>query len=626
MKIKLGTNIKQKLTINALMVAVGMVFMLLILNYGANKSAQYARASHLVDVLQAQALLLRKDEKEFLSQKQPTSVKSFDENFFQANQYISQLSDIVRDEEMTLPLISEYKNALVAYSQTFSNLVVLQKNIGLHPKDGYYGALRSSVHAVETVLKKQSSYMLLADMLQLRRAEKDFMLRLDVKYLDKFNKKLSTFYNDLAASNLEESSKTTIKTLLGEYQNKFSQLVSASQEIGLDLESGALGQLSGQAQMLESIQFQMSVKAQEQIEIARQSTRRIALIVFVVLVILIMASTYITSKNVLAPIKKISQMIRQVRKYNDLTIKADFKGEDEIAYMGRQFNQLMDEFRQLIEKVNEAVHTLDSETRTLAANSSQNREALDSQRAETDSVATAVTEMGATIREIAQNTEDAANKAEHSYNSAKEGAQQVNNTVTGITQLSNKLAGAVDDVNNLVNESQDVGSVLDVIRNIAEQTNLLALNAAIEAARAGEQGRGFAVVADEVRTLAMKTQDSTKEIETIISSLQHRISSIVGVMSECQTEGNKSSENAHQTGLQLEQINQDVNQILEMSTTIAAAIEEQSVVAEEVNRNVVGIRDVADDSYLRAKRNAQSSTEISQQAAILADFIDKYKI
>ena len=294
--------------------------------------------------------------------------------------------------------------------------------------------------------------------------------------------------------------------------------------------------------------------------------------------------------------------------------------------MGRQFNSLISDFRELILRVNNAVKTLDEATRSLVSNSTDNQTSLDIQLRETESVAAAVTEMGATIKEIVSNTEDAASKALSSNENAEQGSIQVNMTIDSIRFLSDKLDTAVSDVNALAEESKNVGSVLDVIRGIAEQTNLLALNAAIEAARAGEHGRGFAVVADEVRTLAMRTQESTKEIENIVTSLQSRIGGIVSVIDQCQEQGSTSTQRAGEAGEKLVSITQDVKSIMDMNTQIATAIEQQSKVAEEVNQNVVAIRDVADSSFQRAKENATSSEDISKQAVILHSFIDKYKV
>ena len=235
------------------------------------------------------------------------------------------------------------------------------------------------------------------------------------------------------------------------------------------------------------------------------------------------------------------------------------------------------------------------------------------------------TVLGATINEIAGNTEMTAAKAEATNQNAQSGRGEVQQTVQRINALSDRLQEATNVVAELEKDSKTIGSVLDVIRGIAEQTNLLALNAAIEAARAGEQGRGFAVVADEVRNLAMRTQESTRQIEAIVHGLQGRTSNIVQVIQGCRQDGSDSAQQANVAMQLLSEITQDVTNIMDMTTQIAAAIEEQSHVAAEVNKNVVKIRDLSDETYGHARHNAAISEEVAHQAANLHQSVDRFQ-
>ena len=199
----------------------------------------------------------------------------------------------------------------------------------------------------------------------------------------------------------------------------------------------------------------------------------------------------------------------------------------------------------------------------------------------------------------------------------KKGQASVDQTVTKIQQLSGKLLESEGVVKELEQESIMIGSVLDVIRGIADQTNLLALNAAIEAARAGEQGRGFAVVADEVRTLASRTQESTREIEGIISTLQQKTKEVVVLISLCRAEGDNSVDQAKNAGDILIDITTDVKAIMEMNSSIATAIHEQTQVAGEVSKHVVTIKDVSEEIAASSEQNAHMSEEVSTQAHVL---------
>ncbi|MDB2373467.1 HAMP domain-containing methyl-accepting chemotaxis protein [Psychrosphaera haliotis] len=626
MKVSMGTSIKQKLLINAVLVASGMVLLLVLLIYSNYKNSQFTQTVQYIDKINRDFMQLDIEEKFFLENKNTEHVDNFNKIHKDVSVQKTEFSQILKEEGFETDQVERFTKASNSYKAKFDKLVVLQKTIGLHPKDALYGELRGAVHNIETILKEQNSYLLLVDMLQLRRSEKDFMLRFDEKYLGKFNDGIDTLRNNLSSTDIDSSTQNKIKGFLSDYQVKFVNLVNAQKQIGLNSESGVRGELVEAKNRLRKTQEVMESNISEGIEAKQLQTQIFGFALFVVLVGIIMSSTFVTSRKVLGPIQQISSTIDTVRNNNDLTQSQEFEGQDELSAMGRQFNSLISDFRELILRVNNAVKTLDEATRSLVSNSTDNQTSLDIQLRETESVAAAVTEMGATIKEIVANTEDAASKALSSNENAEQGSTQVNMTIDSIRFLSDNLDTAVSDVNALAEESKNVGSVLDVIRGIAEQTNLLALNAAIEAARAGEHGRGFAVVADEVRTLAMRTQESTKEIENIVTSLQSRIGGIVSVIDQCQEQGTTSTQRAGEAGEKLVSITQDVKSIMDMNTQIATAIEQQSKVAEEVNQNVVAIRDVADSSFQRAKENATSSEDISKQAVILHSFIDKYKV
>lgn len=238
------------------------------------------------------------------------------------------------------------------------------------------------------------------------------------------------------------------------------------------------------------------------------------------------------------------------------------------------------------------------------------------QQTETELVATAMNQMSATVQEVARNATEASNAAQHGNDAAKEGVMVAEQTRGGIEQLVQRINQAVEVVSRLQDESQHIGVVLDVIKNIAEQTNLLALNAAIEAARAGEAGRGFAVVADEVRTLASRTQESTREIEEMISRLQGGVHDVVDVMNSAAETGATGAEQVETTLTALNAILKAVETINTMNAQIATAAEEQSQVSAEIDRNVVNISGLSEQTTLDAKQSRQTSiklADISQQ-------------
>jgi methyl-accepting chemotaxis protein len=333
----------------------------------------------------------------------------------------------------------------------------------------------------------------------------------------------------------------------------------------------------------------------------------------------------LTSRSIVQPITNVCRTIGLIRADNDFRQRVEVQGNDEMTTLATDFNHMLSDFQDLVRSVNQALEMLDVATTELAKSTADTSRGMGQQQMESDMVATAVTEMGATIDEIANNTENTANKAEATNRNASHGMKEVEQTVARISSLSNDLQQAALVMGELEKDSTTIGSVLDVIRGIAEQTNLLALNAAIEAARAGEQGRGFAVVADEVRSLAQRTAESTRQIEQIITGLQNRTKTIVQSMNSCREQGESSVEQAGMASKLLSAITLDVSTIMDMTTQIATAIEEQSHVASEVNKNVVRIRDISQESLVIAQHNAQISEEVAVQAARLHTTVDRFK-
>ncbi|MFJ4394297.1 methyl-accepting chemotaxis protein [Pseudomonas sp. NPDC089396] len=249
---------------------------------------------------------------------------------------------------------------------------------------------------------------------------------------------------------------------------------------------------------------------------------------------------------------------------------------------------------------------------------------MQQQQREIEQVATAANEMSATAQDVAHNAAQAAQAARGADQASREGLQLIASTREAIDQLTAGMNTAVDEARALESRSEQIGSVLEVIRSIAEQTNLLALNAAIEAARAGEAGRGFAVVADEVRTLARRTQVSVEEIRQVIEGLQQGTQDVVGAMHAGQRQAQASATRMEQALPALQRIGEAVAVISDMNLQIASAAEEQSAVAEEVNRNVAGIRDVTESLSGQADESARISQALNrlanQQQALMEQF------
>lgn len=451
------------------------------------------------------------------------------------------------------------------------------------------------------------------------------MLRLDLKYLESFNTGFSKFRAQIQSNIPDTTQALQMQQLADAYSVAFVRLVEGEQKIGLTHDQGLMGQMRDAIHQTEESLALMSERTEAAVNQASSASQTLAISLFVLVLVLVIAQVLMTSKSILVPIQKVCATIGLVRQDNDFRLRVAEDGQDEMAQLARDFNHMLSDVQELVGNVNQALVMLDTATNELAKSTAETSKGMAQQQLESDMVATAVTEMGATVDEIAVNTENTATKAQNTNANALSGLKEVEQTVSKINTLSQELQQASVVLAELEQDSATIGSVLDVIRAIAEQTNLLALNAAIEAARAGEQGRGFAVVADEVRTLAQRTQESTGQIEKIISGLQQRTKNIVAVMQNCQTQGKESASQAGSTIELLRQITSDVGLIMDMTTQIATAVEEQSLVAADVNKNVVRIRDISEDSLSISKHNAQISEEVASQASMLHQTVDKFK-
>ena len=619
-------TIKRRLQLNALVVGLAMVILLCVIIFEGKENLKLNQTIQLAKELNIQQLELRKYEKNFLFYKTESSLESFEKEYAVLDTKLAELQALMASLNIDTQKAIQLKSLVAKYNSDFNNVVSLQRKIGLNPKDALYGDLRSAVHKVETLLNEQQSDELLVLMLQLRRAEKDFMLRLDTKYLPRFDDTITKLEQSLSRSTIDSNTKSQLNSLIATYQSSFQALVKAQVELGVNLESGALGKMRESVSKSDTVVGQIVEETVTHVKNSVTEAQFLAVTIFVIAGVIVLLLVYFTSHSIIVPIERVYHSINDIRRNNDLSVMIEQTGKDEITIMTTDFNSLIGDFKNLIYEVNGALNTLNVATDHLSESTAATSSGMQEQLHEADMVATAATEMQATIQDISHNTEAAAKKAESTNLSAQQGRSEVESTVNHIRELSGSLGSASDVVSQLEKDGETIGSVLDVIRGIAEQTNLLALNAAIEAARAGEQGRGFAVVADEVRSLAQRTQESTSEIEGIINTLQQRTQEVVSIMHQCRSQGDESASQAIKAGELLGAITEDVQTIMEMSTQIAVAIDEQSQVASEVNKNVVRIRDIAQDASEHASRNAQTSEEVSEQGRVLYAAIDKFKV
>ena len=358
-----------------------------------------------------------------------------------------------------------------------------------------------------------------------------------------------------------------------------------------------------------------------------QSSSLLSLIAMAVvsLVVGIFISKIIIS-NIVTPIKGVMSVLTTMAQDNDLTKRMNFASKDEVGAMGNAFNSFVEKLQKLVMGITDASEQLSTaaeETSVVSRSTNQN---IAQQKNETTHVASAITQMTATVQEVANSAEKASAAAIKGDKDSESGRQVVEEIVASINNLADEINSSTSVIVTLKSDSENIGTVLDVIKNIAEQTNLLALNAAIEAARAGDQGRGFAVVADEVRSLAQKTQDSTKEIEDLILTLQQGSDNAVSSMELNKTSIEGLVAKAVNATNSLKEITNSVSSITEMNTLIATAAEQQSHVVNEINNNVLNIQQVSENTAEGSEQVSQASQEIAQLSERLTNMVRQFKV
>lgn len=617
--------IRHKLTLNALVVIAAMATMFVLFSYTLSSVKELSQGKAHTLRLQTDMLQLRRHEKDFMARKDLKYLDRFDQTYQSMTVNLSNIQQLLERYDMALPELNNLSQTFARYQDLYHQVVKATEQMGLDHKSGYTGELRAAVHGIESELKKLNADAILVIMLQLRRAEKDFMLRLDMKYLGKFNGLYEQLTQQLSSLSVSDTQRQALLALAQTYQIKFTNYVEGAQYLGLSSKEGLRLHMRSTVQSSESL-LDDSIAAVEALLLGRLDQAQLwSSLLFAAMLLLTSAVAWFIGRSIFLPIQSIQQAVANIHASKDLSLRVKAEGRDEVTEMAKTLNTMLSGFQDVICRVNEAVVAMNQATDSLSDDARKTAQDIEQQKVETDQVATAMSQMVSTVEAISQDTEQAASKVNGAHNDAMTGQQQVQDAIDRIGQLSARLDRSADSVAALATESETIGSVLSVIQEIAEQTNLLALNAAIEAARAGEQGRGFAVVADEVRALAGRTQDATQEIGDIISSLQNQTKNIVQLIRECCEESQKGNEQAGNAEHALVAITTDVSEILDMTSRIAAAIGQQSAVAHEVGLNMTNIRDITEQSAGSVLRNSQTSQEISAQAAGLNQVVSVFK-
>ncbi|EMB49355.1 methyl-accepting chemotaxis protein [Vibrio mimicus] len=582
-------NIRNKLYTLGIIAVLGAIAIFFTTSQFAHTNDELNRAINQVDKLEVRLLNLRRNEKDFLLRSDAKYLDTFQKNSDLFLSLQTELDAIMHKYE--LGDSSALRTDLLEYKQGFEQLVKAYQTLGLDPESGlwknYYQAMDQAKH-------QASAEELLA---------------------------LADFHQQVLTGSVNAAALSQYSDLI-----KAAQAVVVQEKvIGLKYNEGLQGNTRAQSHDVEEMFKSFSKTLTQAVDEKQQTMGTIKLTVTVSVVLVILLGIFQISRSINMRVTQLLLVIQKIAESNDVSLRAELKGQDEITSVARYFNGLLDKFEQLISGSQTKSHQLYTSTSSMHNELEQVIEQFNVQSDHMGLMATSVQQMVSTISEISESTNVAVEGVNQAARNAEHGRGVVVTTVKNIDLLSSTLQKSQHSIASLNAFVEKIGGAVSIIQGIAEQTNLLALNAAIEAARAGEQGRGFAVVADEVRSLATRTHQSTEEITRVVTNIQSQMSQVVDDIDLCNDQGQETLHASRQLDESLQQILRDMNTIQDNSQRIAAAIEEQGSVMNHVSESISELNTISENNMRSAQQCLIEVDTVSSQAHAMDEAVAEFR-